>query len=190
MDFGYETSRFLEFSRRLERAEAFCAEIWNEPRFGRRIPALFGCRPIHIRRYAARLSARVPLRRASRGAPHISRSFYLRRRRASTSRDPFEPAAFPRRCTRPLCDASVCACYTNEPTTPQLAYSCRTVSLRTSPRHRTPSSLWILSSIGGCVEKSCSIRPLVPPTFEAFGPNGSPMNRCAVARLALLIGAA
>ena len=30
----------------------------------------------------------------------------LRRRRDSNSRDPFEPAAFPRRCTRPLCDAS------------------------------------------------------------------------------------
>ena len=106
MDFGYETSRFLEFSRRLGRAEAFCAESWNEPRFGRRIPALFGCRPIHIRRYAARLSARAPLRRASRGAPHTRGSFNLRRRRDSNSRDPFEPATFPRWWNKPLSDAS------------------------------------------------------------------------------------
>src|SRR3989344_4801900 len=32
---------------------------------------------------------------------------FWRRRRDSNSRGPFDPAAFPRRCTRPLCDASL-----------------------------------------------------------------------------------
>ena len=32
--------------------------------------------------------------------------YIWRKRRDSNSRDPFRPAAFPRRCTRPLCDAS------------------------------------------------------------------------------------
>ena len=39
---------------------------------------------------------------------------FWRRRGDSNSRDPFEPAAFPRRCTRPLCDVSVCFFYTRK----------------------------------------------------------------------------
>ncbi len=94
-------------------------------------------------------------------------TMFLRRRRDSNSRDRFRSAAFPRRCTRPLCDASVSLCYNR-----QTFYF--------------PSSSLMRSEMGGCVE---NIRPIHPPMPLGFAPKGSPMKRCAVAVLALFMGA-
>lgn len=83
VDFGFETSRFLEFVGKFVLDQAICFESWNEPRFERQIPAFFGCRPIPFRREAAGFSRRHPFSRACGAAAFRHGSFNLRATRDS-----------------------------------------------------------------------------------------------------------
>ncbi len=94
-----------------------------------------------------------------------SYSNFWRRRRDSNSRDLFKSAAFPRRCTRPLCDASVLVSY-NILTIQSINYIVN-YALFFSTRNCSYNSLFVSYSSSASLSESAAFLPASLTTYKA-----------------------